>query len=261
MKKLLLLFTFYLFFYSQPAHALHCDINFNYGVVIDPIHLRIIQHGQTLVQINGDHQLFIKGKEIPLDKEQQQILTQYTQGIRSQIPQIVAIAIESVEQGLKTVNKIIGGLTGENSASHQKIQEKFTELQQRLRLRFNQSDQNFYIAPQDFDDFDEIIAGDLEQEIKAIVNQSIGTILVAVGEAMTTSKESDIEERVETITERIDTISNNIEINIDQPQNNLQGKTAQFCQSLKQLDQIESNVQQKILLLQNYDLIRTSENQ
>ena len=261
MKKLLAFFIGLLLLPSSQVYALHCDVNFNYGVVIDPSHLRIIEHGQTLVQINGDSQLFIRGKEIQLTKEQKEILSQYSAGIRNQIPKIVAIAIESVEQGLKTVNKIIGGLTGENSASHQKIQEKFTELQQRLRLRFNQSDQNFYIAPQDFDDFDEIIAGDLEQEIKKIVNQSIGTILLAVGEAMTTSKESDIEERVETMTERIDTIGNNIELNIEQPINNLQGKAAQFCQNLKSLDQIELKVQQSILLLQQYDLIRTAENQ
>ncbi len=260
MKKLLAFFIGLLLLPNSQVYALHCDVNFNYGVVIDPSHLRIIEHGQTLVQINGDSQLFIRGKEIQLTKEQKEILTQYSAGIRNQIPKIVAIAIESVEQGLKTVNKIIGGLTGENSASHQKIQEKFTELQQRLRLRFNQSDQNFYIAPQDFDDFDEIIAGDLEQEIKKIVNQSIGTILLAVGEAMTTSKESDIEERVETMTERIDTMGNNIELNIEKPINSLQGKAAQFCQNLKKLDQIELKVQQSILLLQQYDLIRTTEN-
>jgi DUF2884 family protein len=244
--------------FSANAISAHCDVNFNYGVVIDPSHLRIIKHGQTLVQINGESQLFINGRELSLTKPQQQILSQYSQGIRTQVPEIVAIAIEGIDLGLKAVNKIIGSLTGENSAAHQKIQEKFNELQNRLRLRFNQSDQNFYIAPQDFDDFDEIIAGDLEQEIQEIVSNSIGTILSAVGDAMTTSNEDDLEHRVETMTERIEKIGENLEIAIDKPADKLNAKTAKFCQNLIQLDHSESLMQQSIPELIPYDLIRAT---
>jgi len=240
------------------ANAAHCDVNFNYGVIIDPSHLRIIDHGQTIVQINNDQQLFIKGKEVSLNQKQQQILTLYAQGIRTQVPEIVAIAIEGIDLGLKAVNKIIGGLTGENSAAHQKIQEKFADLQSRLRLRFNQSAQNFYIAPQDFDDFDEIIAGDLEQEIQEIVSESIGTILNAVGDAMATSDDDDIEQRVETMAERIENIGDNIEIEIDKPADKLGIKTIQFCQNLILLNDKETSMQQLIPQLAQYDLIRTS---
>jgi len=162
------------------------------------------------------------------------------------------------EKYLQAVNKIIGGLTGENSAAHQKIQEKFADLQSRLRLRFNQSAQNFYIAPQDFDDFDEIIAGDLEQEIQEIVSESIGTILNAVGDAMATSDDDDIEQRVETMAARIESIGDNIEIKIDKPADKLGIKTIQFCQNLILLNDKETSMQQLIPQLAQYDLIRTS---
>ena len=240
------------------TYAAHCDVNFNYGVVIDPSHLRIIKHGQTLVQINNEQQLFIKGKEISLSSKQKQDLMLYAQGIRTQVPEIVSIAIEGIDLGLKAVNKIIGSLTGENSATHQKIQEKFSEIQARLRLRFNQSDQNYYIAPQDFDDFDQIIAGDLEQEIQEIVNDSIGTILTAVGEAITTNDEEDLEHRVETMTERIEKISENIDVKIDNPADKLNDKTIRFCDNLIKLDHKESSMQHSIPILAPYDLIRTT---
>jgi hypothetical protein len=260
MKKIVFLFSFMLGIISPSTYALHCNVNFNYGVVIDPTHLRIIDHGQTLVQINDDSQLFIKGREVNLSKTQQQLLTQYAIGIRTQIPHIVSIAIESVEQGLTKVNKIIGGLTGENSASHQAIQEKFTDLQQRLRRRFNQSDQNFYIAPQDFDEFDEIIAGDLEQEVQTIVSQSIGTILVAVGEAMNTKHKSDIEQRIVTAADRIESIGDDIALDIKSiPSSHIQQKSERFCHNLKALNKMEEKVQQSIIVLKSYDLIRTTE--
>jgi len=240
------------------SYAAHCDVNFNYGVVIDPSHLRIINHGQTLVQINNEQQLFIKGREVNLTEPQKQDLRLYAQGIRTQVPEIVSIAIEGIELGLKAVNKIIGSLTGENSATHQKIQESFSEMQARLRLRFNQSDQNYYIAPQDFDDFDQIIAGDLEQEIQEIVNDSIGTILSAVGEAMTTNDDDDLEHRVETMAERIEEISDNIDVEIDKPVDKLNAKTIQFCKNLIKLDHKESSMQKSIPALAAYDLIRTT---
>ncbi len=259
MKISFLVFIFASLF-CQNSRANQCNVNFNYGVVINPDYIRILAHGQTLVQINGESQLFIKGREISLSQPQQQILIKYTQGIKAQVPEIVSIAIEGVELGLKTVNKIIGGLTGENSTTHQKIQEKFTELQQRLRLRFNQSDQNYYIAPQDFDDFDDIITGELEQEIQGIISDSVGTILTAVGDTMSRSSENDIEQRVETMTDRIAEIGANIKLNINKPANELSSKVDLFCQNLIQLDHIENTMQQSIPALKPYDLIKTSLN-
>lgn len=110
---------------ASNVNAQQCDINFNYGVVINPSHLRIMQKSQTFVQINNDKQLFIRGREVSLNEEQINLINQYSQGIRKQVPEIVDIAIEGVDIGLKAVNKVIAGLTGENSASHQKIQERF----------------------------------------------------------------------------------------------------------------------------------------
>jgi len=264
MKKNFLFFlytcTLILSSMSNNASAASCDVNFNYGVVIDPSHLRIIEHGQTLVQINHDQQLFIKGREVPLTAQQQHVLTQYAQGIRLQVPEIVAIAIEGIELGLKSVNKIIGGLTGENSAAHQKIQEKFNELQSRLRLRFNQSAQNYYIAPQDFDDFDEIIAGDLEEELQSIISDSIGTILTAVGDVITSSNEENRERHGESITDRIENLGENIEIEIEKPADKLNSKTIQFCKKLILLNKKETLVLQKIPQLKPFDLIQTSQN-
>lgn len=237
--------------------AQQCDINFNYGVVINPSHVRILQENQTSVQINNDQKLFIHGREVQLNEQQVELLSLYSQGIRKQIPEIVAIAIEGVDIGLKAVNKVIASLTGENSASHQKIQERFDEMQYRLRERFNHSDTNYYIASQDFDDFDEIFAGAFEQEIESIVTESIGTILMAVGEAMTTNEESNSEQRVETFDQRIRGMEKDLQLEIDPRGREIEIKAAQFCKSLKKLDQLESELQRSITQLSEFDLIQT----
>jgi len=247
---------------TNIAMAEQCSINFNYGVIIDPTHVRMIERGKTRVQINGEQQLFIDGREISLTPEQQQLLKQFSSGIRQQIPEIVSIAIEGVDIGLKAVNTVIGGLTGENSASHQKIQAKFDELKWRIRARFNQSDQNYYIAPQDLDDFDEIFAGEFEQEIEEIISDSIGTILLAVGEAMITDdsdSESHSEQRIPTFDERIENMGKDLELEVSSRASALEQKAQKFCQQLVELDRIETQLHQAVSALEKFNLIETKE--
>ncbi|TWX72861.1 DUF2884 family protein [Colwellia sp. C1TZA3] len=241
----------------SAANAQQCDINFNYGVIIDPAHLRIVSQGQTYVQVNGQHQLFVYGREIALNKAQKSQLSEYTSGIRSQVPAIVSIAIEGVDLGLKAVNKVISSLTGENSATHQQFQEKFDEMKSRLRTRFNHSDESYYIAPQDFDDFDEIFAGEFKKEIETIVTNSVGNILLAVGEAMTHKEKQSTEQRVETFDQRIETMGNDIKIDISNQANTLENKAAIICASLLKLDQIENKLQLEIPALAKFNLIVT----
>jgi len=240
------------------SHASQCNIHFNYGVVIDPIHIRILNTDKTFVQINGKDQLFVSGREVKLSEEQQQLLTQYSQGIRKQIPEIISIAIEGVDVGLKAVNKVIAGLTGENSAAHQKLQKRFEELHWRIRKRFNQTDNNFYIAPQDFDDFDEIFAGEFESEIEAIVSESIGTILTAVGDAMSNKDQQNSEQRVNTFDERLSSMGKELELEIGSKANAIESKADLFCQQLKVLDNIETQLTQTVTALQEFDLIQAN---
>ena len=243
---------------TGAVQAQQCDINFTHGVIIDPAHIRIVDHGQTYVQINGQHQLFVNGREIKLDLEQQTQLSVYSTGIRAQVPAIVSIAIEGVELGLKAVNKVISGLTGENSASHQQFQEKFDEMKLRLRSRFNHSDDSYYIAPQDFDDFDEVFAGEFEKELEAIVSDSVGTILMAVGEAMTHREEQSSEQRVETFDQRIETMANDIKIGVSDKANALEAKAEKICDNLVKLDKIENILQLEIPALSKFNLIETN---
>ena len=128
----------------------------------------------------------------------------------------------------------------------------------RLRSRFNHSDESYYIAPQDFDDFDEIFAGEFEKEIEAIVSDSVGSILVAVGEAMTHREEQSTEQRVETFDQRIETMGNDLKLDISKQANALEIKAEAICTTLVKLDAIENILQQEIPALVEFNLIETN---
>lgn len=259
--KTLLIFISLILFFSFNAEAKQCSVNLNYGVVITPSHIRIIDESKTILQINGVAQLFIEGREIPLNDEQQQLIAEFSSGIRKQIPEIVSIAIEGVDIGLKAVKKVIGGLTGENSASQQKVQMKFDELKWRIRTRFSQSANNYYIAPQDFDDFDDIFTGEFEQEIEEIVSDSIGTILMAVGEAMINDSDNDnsgnSEQRISTFDQRAESMGKDLELEISASAKRLKKKTADFCLQMIELNKIESKIHQIVKQLSQFNLIET----
>jgi len=249
-----------LVFFPQ-AYAQQCSINLNYGVIIDPKHIRIVEKGQTQVQINDSKQLFIKGRELSLTNNQQLLLEKFSLGIRQQVPEIVSIAIEGVDIGLKAVNEVVAGLTGENSASQQKVQAKFDELKWRIRARFNQSANNYYIAPQDLNDFDEMFTGEFEQEIEAMISTSIGSILEAVGQSILTDSNNDEyggETRITTFDKRLTSISKGLELEVSERAKALDKKAALFCQQLTHLDEIEAQLHQAIPALRSFNLIEAS---
>ena len=246
--------------FCSAVLAKQCSVNFNYGIVIDPSHIRMLDHGKTYVQINDDKQLFINGREIQLTLKQQTLINDYAIGIRTQVPKIVAIALEGVDIGLKAVNKVIGGLTGENSASHQKIQQRFDEIKMRIYKRFNHSDENYYLARQDFDNFDELFSGEFEQELEEIISQSVGTILMAVGEAMLTPDNSELssEQRTLSFDQRMENMGKELELELVSQTNVLENKAEQFCQSLIELNQIEDELQKNIAELSTFNLLETN---
>lgn len=240
---------------TKASAITHCDINFQHGVIIDPLHIRILEQGITFVQINHDKQLFVQGREVNLSDHQTHLVKQYAAGIREQVPEIVSIAIESVDVGLKAVNKVIAGVTGENSASHQRLQKKFDELQWRLRKRFNHSDDSIYIAPQDFDELDEVFAGEFEQEIESLVTESIGTMLGAVGEAIKDTRENN-ERRGESFEQRMESVAEVLELEISGDVSAIEQKTAEICEKLIALDNIESALNENIDQLSSFNLIQ-----
>ena len=232
-----------------------CDVNFKYGVVIDPLHVRLLNNDTTYIQITHDTQLFISGREIILNSKQQSLIKEYSQHIRKQVPEIVSIAVEGVDVGLEAVNKVIGGLTDENSDSYQKFQERFGDMQWQLRSRFNQSDENYYIAPQDFHDFDEIFSGEFEKEIEKIVTESLGSIIMAVSEAIINESNDNTESRDGNFSKKVENLGKDLKIGLSGQTNALDKKVKVFCENLMQLNLLEEKIRSTIPNLSQLDLI------
>ncbi len=159
-------------FYSVSANAQQCNVQLNYGIVINSLHIHIIEDEKTYIQINAQDQLFVYGREIELSTSQSALMKKYYTSLHEQVPLIVNIATEALDAGLAAVNTVIANITGENS-QQQELQTHFEELKWRFRKRFNQTDSDYCIAPQKLDGFDELFT----EEIEKILTESLGSIL------------------------------------------------------------------------------------
>jgi hypothetical protein len=249
------------FLFAQVSYAQQCSIHLNYGVIIDPNNIRIVEKSKTQLQINESKQLFIGGREIILSSQQTKLLETFSLGIRQQIPEIVSIAIEGVDVSFKAVNQLVVGLTGENSEEQQKIRTKFEELKWRIRARFNQSTNNYYIAPQDLTDFDEILTGEFEQEIESMISGSIGTILETVGQSLLSdnnSNEYGSEVRVNTLDPKLTNMNKDFILTKNHKAKALNDRISLFCKQLKKLNEIEDKLHIAIPEISGFNIIEIS---
>jgi hypothetical protein len=249
------------FLFAQVSYAQQCSIHLNYGVIIDPNNIRIVEKSKTQLQINESKQLFIGGREIILSSQQTKLLETFSLGIRQQIPEIVSIAIEGVDVSFKAVNQLVVGLTGENSEEQQKIRTKFEELKWRIRARFNQSTNNYYIAPQDLTDFDEILTGEFEQEIESMISGSIGTILETVGQSLLSdnnSNEYGSEVRVNTLDPKLTNMNKDFILTKNHKAKALDDRISLFCKQLKKLNEIEDKLDIAIPEISGFNIIEIS---
>lgn len=238
--------------FSSQTKAAECPIQLKMGLLISPDHIRVLQKGRTQFQINNDEQLFIRGDEVTLTPEQTLLVKEFSLGLRKELPEIVSIAMDSVELGFSALNKIIQGISGTDTA--QGIEEHFSELQRRLFGRFARSGDNFYLAPQALNELDDFFEDELSNQVKSVVTNSLHIMLGAMDEAFQQS-ESEIEGVKIDLGERVDLLSKEVENSLKYNANRLEEKATAFCQRFETLDSIEARLQKELPRLRNYDIL------
>jgi len=222
------------------------------GLLIAPDHIRVMKVGRTQVQINHDKQLFIRGEEVVLTKEQQALLHEFSVGLRKELPEIVSIAMDSMDLGFNALDQVIQGLSGTDTA--QGVKEHFTELKGGLLKRFARSGDNFYIAPQGMSELEDFFEDEISNQVRDVVTGSLKIMLAAMGEAYNRS-ESVIEGRRIDLGERVDLISREVEKSLEYNASRLAKQSRAFCQRFETLEKAESRLQKQIPSLNEYDIL------
>ena len=88
-----------------------CDVELSHGLIITDDVIRIVDKGQTRVQINNDNQLFIRGYWVDLSPEESQVVEQFSRGIRQTVPELVDLATDGVNLGLSAIEQVVEGMS------------------------------------------------------------------------------------------------------------------------------------------------------
>lgn len=231
-----------------------CDIELKYGVIIEQDDVRIMGPRKTVIQINDDKQLFVNGEWIMLDEPTTKLLTEYSLGLRTEIPKMVSIAMDGITLGFEAINQVVNTLSGSASPA---LKEQFEGLKFRFRKKFDHTGDIFYIAPQSLNELDDFFEDELTSEVNEIVTDSLGAMLLALGEAINT--EGDLEGNKVDFGEQMEQLSAQIEKQLSEKSGKLKAHAHQFCQSLRGLDRIETQLQQRVPILMDYDVVALKE--
>ena len=232
----------------------HCSVNVNYGVVIDPNSIRFVEDSQTHVQINNNEQLFVNGKQVNLDAKQQALVSEYSEQLNAQVPGVVKLASDAVDIAFNAIRHVVAGFSGEDSGNSERLEEIFTRINDKVEKRFGEKDGSFYLAQQNFDEFDRFMEDELEQEIEAIVKDSVGDILIALGSAIN-NEDGDFEQKMEAFGTRMETMGEEVEAAVEDKAQELEKQADVLCANLKDIDQIEYQLQNSISALSDFNLI------
>lgn len=239
-------------FASQTASAMECHIRLEFGLLISPDHIRVMKRGRTQVQINNDTQLFIRGEMMTLTDQEKFLLKEFSRGLRKELPEIVTIAMDSMDLGFDALQKVITGLAGTDAAKE--TQAQFQHLRNSLLRRFSRSGDNFYIAPQGMDELDQFFSNELSSKISGVVTDSLNVMLGAMGQAYRRS-EGAVEGQQTDLDDGVNELTNNVEQALQYNANRLAKKAQAFCERFQTLDKIEARLQNQIPQLRQYDIL------
>lgn len=207
-----------------------CDIELNYDLSISPQHIRIIENDQTMVDIYKDKVLFVKGDQIELTPEQQELVTSYAGHIRESVPEVAMIATEAVGVAYQGISAAMGShvdLTG--------TQEKFAEIEKKITDKFNNDKGNYHFSHGNFqmNAESEEVEMMVEGIVKEMIPKLVGSIMMNIGSAMA-GGEASIDD--------LENLGDRIEKEVEQRAQAIEEKADAFCRRLKQVEKMEKEL-------------------
>lgn len=241
---------------SSVRGDLQCDVDLQYGIVVNERHIRIMQESRTVYQINGTDQLIVEGNWLPLEGQQQRDLERLAEGLHYVVPKMILLATEGVELAVDTVEHVYQGLVGQDHNSYEKLTASLRKVKGRIREKFIQSNDNFYMGPGSLENVDDLVDRELEEQLEQAISTSVGGVLTAIG-GLNAGGDENTEQRIENLSRRIEIMEQEIERKVNPRANSLRQKARWFCNKMHLLDEIEDNLRNEVPALKKYNVILT----
>lgn len=262
MKNILIASSFILTSISTAVMAhdnSSCNLNFDKDLSINS-HLVSMKDGDSeLWRINNNGQLWLDSKAVTTDDNTQALLREYQAGIRTQTLETVALVEDALVLATDAVSSVLTELTGDSLQQHPALKTALDKIKSSTESIVVRNGDNIYIYGSRFDNLNNAFDAELEQAIEEAVTSSMSGILMMVGKAIS-SGEGNFEQRMEAFGKRMERFGEDLEARMDIKAQVLEQRGDVMCNNLQALDTLESQIQQAIPQMQQYDLINVNSN-
>jgi len=240
------------------AHDSSCNVELDTGFSIDKSTIAFLdKHDETIYKIVDNEELIVQGEVVDLNDSQQQLVNEYSTSIRAMVPEIQSIAIEGVDLAVTGVNLAFNELLGEGNDIATELTRELTLVREDVSTKFSE-DHGFTIGENGIND-GEFFGEEFEERIESVVEKavmnSMGTLLVAVGQEMLFSGgDTDAFEA------RMENFGENIEHQMEARAEKIEEKADALCESALAIDMLEEKMKLSIDELSAINVISTNSN-
>jgi hypothetical protein len=256
MMKKLLLATLLATPLAVNAHSDECDVDMDYGMKISPSKIQFYDEQSPLYSIVDDQLLYLNGQQVSLDADGQQSVSDFSKSVRELVPEVQSIAVDAVELASKGVNMAFTGLLGEDSDTVVELDDKFEQLKQELEYKFA-SDQEISFNMEGGDDF---LGSEFEERVESLVEdavqQSIGGLLMALGQQMLTSGGD-----MDAFEARMEAFGEDIEVQMEKQAEGLEQRAEQLCLRVSHIAELEDKMRANVDQIQHIKLVKVNNHQ
>ena len=253
MMKTLLASTLLLATTGAMAHT-SCDVDLDAGIRINQGQLEFLDGDKLIYKIVDQEKLIVNGEEISLSGSEQSLVNEYASEIHAVVPQVKSILIDGLDLASEGVDMAFTELLGQGNNVSRNLTDELANIRTELEARFA-SDDGFYIDHHGIESGD-FFGQEFEERIESVVENavmnSMGSILVAVGQEMMFSggDSEAFETRMESFAERI-------EHEMEARGHELEEKAEQLCEKAVHIDELEEQLKQSIEEINDFNLITT----
>ncbi|TMO44336.1 YggN family protein [Pseudoalteromonas ruthenica] len=228
-----------------------CDIEFKSDIRINPERIQITNVDNQHMVYDGQ-QLLVDGEVMPLTAAQQQALDNYSQQLRSYVPEVAQIALDGVKIAGVAIEEVSAAFGIEHNNA---LQQVVDNIGNNIEHSFYQNGE-FVMGKQSFDELGEDIEQqfdeNFEQAVEQAMVQSIGSVLMALGSQMVSSG-GDMDE----FEQRMERMGEQIEQRVELQAANIEQRADALCQSFSELAEQEAQLVSMVPELSDFQLLIT----
>ena len=232
-----------------------CDADISGGIKITPSAIEFSKSKKQLYKIVNNETLFIDGEQIDLTYSQQSLVTEYSTSIRAIVPEVKDIALDAIDLASDGVNLAFNELLGEGNDVGAEITAQLAEIRVEVDEGFT-SDKEIYFDEDGFsgdDFFSKEFEQRIETAVETTVQNSIGTLMIAVGQQLLFSGgDSDAFEK------RMENFGEKIEHEMEARGEKIEKRGEALCQSVVDIDALEDQLTNEVAELNGINLLTTS---